>query len=72
MNICEIRTDGNIVDPLTKPLPQPKYESQTRALGLKHMGEWLYLCTIFLKLVTNVLIFGYVCLYLQINMIVLI
>ena len=38
--ICEIRTDDNIADPLTKLLPQPKHESHTRALGLKHMGEW--------------------------------
>ena len=39
--ICEIRTDDNIADPLTKPLPQPKHESHTKASGLKHMGEWL-------------------------------
>ena len=41
VNICEIRTDDTVIDSLTKPLPQPKHESHNRALGLKHMREWL-------------------------------
>ena len=41
MNICKIHTDDNITYSLTKSFPQPKHESHTRDLGLKHMGEWL-------------------------------
>ena len=30
-----VSMDANVVDPLTKPLPWPKYESQTAAMGIK-------------------------------------
>ncbi|XP_057543800.1 secreted RxLR effector protein 161-like [Amaranthus tricolor] len=39
--ISRVDTTDNIADPLTKPLPQPKHESHTRSMGLKHMGECL-------------------------------
>ena len=29
--------DANVVDPLTKPLPWPKYESHTAAMGIKYL-----------------------------------
>ena len=47
-NICrndvkieKIPTDQNIVDPLTKPLPQKKYESHVLAYGMRYKGDWL-------------------------------
>ena len=39
--ISRVDTTDNIADPLTKPLPQPKHESHTRSMGLKHIGECL-------------------------------
>ena len=32
--ICKIHMDSNVVDPLTKPLPQPAHEALTRAIGI--------------------------------------
>lgn len=34
VKICKIHTDLNVADPLTKPLPQPKHEAHTRAMGI--------------------------------------
>ena len=36
IKICKIHTDLNISDPLTKPLPQPKHEWHTRAMGIRY------------------------------------
>ena len=35
VKICKVHTDSNIADPLTKPLPQPKHETHTRAMGIR-------------------------------------
>ena len=35
VKICKVNTDSNIADPLTKPLPQPKHETHTRAMGIR-------------------------------------
>ena len=35
IKICKIHMDLNISDPLTKPLPQPKHERYTRAMGIR-------------------------------------
>ena len=43
MVVRRIHTYKNIAEPLIKPLPQPKHQSHTRKLGLKHIGEWLYM-----------------------------
>ena len=32
-----VSMDANVVDPLTKPLPWPKYESHTAAMGIKYI-----------------------------------
>ena len=41
VKIERIPTDQNIVDPLTKPLPQKKYESHVLAYGMRYKGDWL-------------------------------
>ena len=35
VKIYKVHTDSNIADPLTKPLPQPKHETHTRAMGIR-------------------------------------
>ena len=35
VKLCKVHTDANVVDPLTKPLPQPKHEAHTRAMGIR-------------------------------------
>jgi hypothetical protein len=35
VKICKVHTDLNMADPLTKPLPQAKYETHTRAMGMR-------------------------------------
>jgi hypothetical protein len=35
INICKIHMDLNVVDPLTKPLPQPKHEAHMRSMGIR-------------------------------------
>ena len=35
VKICKVHTDSNIADSLTKPLPQPKHETHTRAMGIR-------------------------------------
>jgi hypothetical protein len=37
LKICKIHTDLNIVDPLTKPLAQPKHEAHKRSLGIRYL-----------------------------------
>ena len=41
VKIKKIPTDQNIVDPLTKPLPQKKYESYVLAYGMRYKSDWL-------------------------------
>ena len=41
VKIEKIPTDHNIVDPLTKPLPQENYESHVLAYGMRYKGDWL-------------------------------
>ena len=41
VKIEKIPTDQNIVDPLTKPLPQKKYESHVLAYGMRYKGNWI-------------------------------
>jgi hypothetical protein len=35
VKICKLHTDLNMADPLTKPLPQEKHETHTRAMGMR-------------------------------------
>jgi hypothetical protein len=37
--VCKVHTDHNIVDPLTKPLPQPKHEAHMRSMGIRYLYE---------------------------------
>jgi hypothetical protein len=37
VKICKVHTDLNVADPLTKPLPQPKHEVHTRAMGIRYL-----------------------------------
>nr|CAD40526.2 OSJNBa0023J03.14 [Oryza sativa Japonica Group]CAE02400.1 OSJNBa0024J22.4 [Oryza sativa Japonica Group]CAH66059.1 OSIGBa0125J07.8 [Oryza sativa]CAH66155.1 OSIGBa0113B06.1 [Oryza sativa] len=39
VKICKIHTDLNVADPLTKPLPQPKHEAHTRAMGIRYVHD---------------------------------
>ena len=41
VKIEKIPTYQNIDDPLTKPLPQKKYESHVLAYGMRYKGDWL-------------------------------
>jgi hypothetical protein len=34
VKVYKVHTDHNVVDPLTKPLPQPKHEAHMRSMGL--------------------------------------
>ena len=40
VKICRVHTDDNVVDSLTKPLPQLKNDSQTRSIGIQFMPNW--------------------------------
>jgi hypothetical protein len=35
IKICKIHMDLNVVDPLTKPLPQPNHETHMRSMGIR-------------------------------------
>jgi hypothetical protein len=39
IKMCKIRTDSNIVDPLTKALPQPKHEAHVKAMGIRYLRD---------------------------------
>ena len=41
VKIEKIPTDHNIVDPLTKPFPQKKYESHVLSYGMRYKEDWL-------------------------------
>ncbi len=38
VKLCKVHTDLNVADPLTKPLPQPKHEAHTRAMGIRYLS----------------------------------
>ena len=40
VTICRVHIDDNVVDPLTKPLPQSKHDSHTRSIGIRFMFDW--------------------------------
>ena len=40
VKICRVHNDDNVADPLTKPLPQSKYDSNTRSIGIRFMPDW--------------------------------
>ena len=40
VKICRVNTNDNVVDPLTKPLPQSKHDSHTRSLGIRFILDW--------------------------------
>ena len=39
--IKKVPNDQNITDPLTKPLPQKKYDSHVRGYGMRYKDDWL-------------------------------
>jgi hypothetical protein len=39
VKVCNVHTDHNIVDPLTKHLPQPKHEAHMRSIGIRYLHE---------------------------------
>jgi hypothetical protein len=39
VKVCMVHTDHNVVDPLTKPLPQPKHEVYMRSMGIRYLHE---------------------------------
>ncbi|CAA7049618.1 unnamed protein product [Microthlaspi erraticum] len=39
VKISRVSTDANDVDPLTKPLPRPKHESHTTAIGIRFLKQ---------------------------------
>ncbi|KAK8556151.1 hypothetical protein V6N12_002564 [Hibiscus sabdariffa] len=40
VEICEVHTDDNIADPLTKPLAQQKHDRHTESLGIRYVSDW--------------------------------
>jgi hypothetical protein len=39
VDICKVHTDQNIANPLTKHLPQPKYEAHMRSMCIRYLHE---------------------------------
>jgi hypothetical protein len=39
VRVCKVHTDQNIVNPLMKPLPQPKHEARMRSMGIRYLYE---------------------------------
>ena len=39
IKMCKVHTEANVADPLTKPLPQPKFEAHVRAMGIRCLGH---------------------------------
>jgi hypothetical protein len=37
VKVCKVHMDQNVVDPLTKPLPQPKHEVHMRSMGIRYL-----------------------------------
>ena len=40
VKICRVPTYDNVVDPLTKPLPQAKHDRHDRFIGIRYIDEW--------------------------------
>jgi hypothetical protein len=36
VKVCKVHTDLNVADPLTKPLPQTKFEAHTSSMGMRY------------------------------------
>jgi hypothetical protein len=41
IKICKVHMYLNVVDPLTKPLPQPKHEAHMRVMGIRYILDYL-------------------------------
>jgi hypothetical protein len=39
VKVYEVRTDHNVADLLTNPLPQPKHEAHQRSMGIRYLHE---------------------------------
>jgi hypothetical protein len=39
VKVCKVRTDSNVADPLTKPLPLPKHEAHMRSMGIRYLHQ---------------------------------
>jgi hypothetical protein len=39
VKVCKVDMDHNVVDPLMKPLPQPKHEVHIRSMGIRYLHE---------------------------------
>jgi hypothetical protein len=39
VKVCKVHTDHNVLDPLMKPLPQPKYEAHMRSMDIRYLHE---------------------------------
>jgi hypothetical protein len=39
VKVCKVHTDSNVVDPLTKRLPQPKHESHMGSMGIRYLHQ---------------------------------
>jgi hypothetical protein len=37
VKVCKVHMDHNVVDPLMKPLPQPKHEVHMRSMGIRYL-----------------------------------
>ena len=40
VKVCRVPTDDNVVDPLTKSLPQAKHDRHARFIGIRYINEW--------------------------------
>ena len=40
VKICRVHSDDNVADPLTKPLPQSKYDNQNRSISIRFRPDW--------------------------------
>jgi hypothetical protein len=39
VKVCKVHMDKNVIDPLMKPLPQPKHEAHMRSMGIRYLHE---------------------------------
>jgi hypothetical protein len=39
VKVCKVHMDHNVVDPLMKPLPQPKHEAHMRSMCIRYLHE---------------------------------
>ena len=38
---CNVHSNDNVADPLTKALSQQKHEGHTSSMGIGYIGDWL-------------------------------